>query len=166
VPVLDLAALFGLGRPVTARQALYRHLVLLHGSRVCAARRSRSSASRMRSTERPWTSRSPIRISAVTARQALYRHLVLLHGDSPLALMVDRVADFVRVGSGRPLGEARLRLPGLRRQAVALLGEQDAVDREAASSPAPATITTQTRTISCGNGSAGACASGACPIPA
>lgn len=48
VPVLDLAALFGLGRPVTARQALYRHLVLLHG-------------------------------------------------DSPLALMVDRVADFVRV---------------------------------------------------------------------
>ncbi|MGF3022576.1 chemotaxis protein CheW [Methylobacterium aquaticum] len=31
VPVVDLAVLFGLGRPVTARQALYRHLVLLHG---------------------------------------------------------------------------------------------------------------------------------------
>ncbi|WP_342636507.1 chemotaxis protein CheW [Methylobacterium nonmethylotrophicum] len=32
VPVLDLAVLFGLGRPVAARQALYRHLVLVHGA--------------------------------------------------------------------------------------------------------------------------------------
>jgi purine-binding chemotaxis protein CheW len=31
VPVLDLAVLFGLGRPAAARAALYRHLVLLHG---------------------------------------------------------------------------------------------------------------------------------------
>ena len=48
VPVVDLAVLFGLGRPVTGRQALYRHLILLKS-------------------------------------------------ESPLALLVDRVADVVRV---------------------------------------------------------------------
>ncbi|AWB21923.1 chemotaxis protein CheW [Methylobacterium currus] len=59
VPVLDLAVLFGLGRPVTAKAALYRHLVLLHG-------------------------------------------------DAPLALLVDRVADVVRVEPAhvRPVGDA------------------------------------------------------------
>jgi purine-binding chemotaxis protein CheW len=59
VPVLDLAVLFGFGRPVTTRQALYRHLVLLHG-------------------------------------------------DTPLALLVDRVADVVRVEAGqiRPVADA------------------------------------------------------------
>ncbi|WP_342778996.1 chemotaxis protein CheW [Methylobacterium terricola] len=59
VPVLDLAILFGLGR-------------------------------------------------AATARAALYRHLVLLHGDTPLALMVDRVADVARVAPDqvRPVADA------------------------------------------------------------
>ncbi|KMO37951.1 chemotaxis protein CheW [Methylobacterium variabile] len=52
LPVLDLAVLFGLGRPATARQALYRHLVLLQG-------------------------------------------------EPPLALLVDRVADLVRVEPGQ-----------------------------------------------------------------
>ncbi|AWN54058.1 chemotaxis protein CheW [Methylobacterium sp. 17Sr1-1] len=58
VPVLDLAVLFGLGRPVTAQAALYRHLVLLHG-------------------------------------------------EAPLALLVDRVADVVRVEAGqvRPVAD-------------------------------------------------------------
>ncbi|KMO39060.1 chemotaxis protein CheW [Methylobacterium tarhaniae] len=58
VPVLDLGVLFGLGRPATARQALYRHLVLLKG-------------------------------------------------EAPLALMVDRVADVVRVEAGqvRPVAD-------------------------------------------------------------
>ncbi|WP_246736820.1 chemotaxis protein CheW [Methylobacterium sp. DB0501] len=48
VPVIDLAILFGLGGPATARAAVYRHLVLLQGG-------------------------------------------------TPLALMVDRVADVTRV---------------------------------------------------------------------
>lgn len=58
VPVLDLAVLFGLGAPVTAQAALYRHLVLLHG-------------------------------------------------DAPLALLVDRVSDVVRVEAGqvRPVAD-------------------------------------------------------------
>ncbi|WP_309296453.1 chemotaxis protein CheW [Methylobacterium frigidaeris] len=58
VPVLDLAVLFGLGRPVSAQAALYRHLVLLHG-------------------------------------------------EEPLALLVDRVADFVRVDQAhiRPVAD-------------------------------------------------------------
>jgi purine-binding chemotaxis protein CheW len=59
VPVLDLAVLFGLGRPEAARVSLYRHLVLLHG-------------------------------------------------EPPLALMVDRVADVVRVAPDqvRPVADA------------------------------------------------------------
>ncbi|MET7243218.1 chemotaxis protein CheW [Methylobacterium sp. EM32] len=58
VPVLDLAVLFGLGRPVNAQAALYRHLVLLHG-------------------------------------------------EAPLALLVDRVSDVVRVEAGevRPVAD-------------------------------------------------------------
>ncbi|SFV04784.1 purine-binding chemotaxis protein CheW [Methylobacterium sp. 174MFSha1.1] len=44
----------------------------------------------------------------VTAQAALYRHLVLLHGEAPLALLVDRVADVVRVEAGqvRPVDDA------------------------------------------------------------
>ncbi|QRE73784.1 chemotaxis protein CheW [Methylobacterium aquaticum] len=57
VPVVDLAALFGLGQPGTA--------------------------------------------IAATNRAALYRHLILLKGESPLALLVDRVADVVRVEPDR-----------------------------------------------------------------
>lgn len=59
VPVLDLASLFGLGRPATAGAAVYSHLVLLHG-------------------------------------------------ETPLALMVDRVADMVRVAPDqvRPVADA------------------------------------------------------------
>jgi purine-binding chemotaxis protein CheW len=59
VPVLDLAVLFGLGRPVSAQAAPYRHLVLLHG-------------------------------------------------EAPLALLVDRVADVVRVEADRvrPVADA------------------------------------------------------------
>ncbi len=44
----------------------------------------------------------------VTAQAALYRHIVLLHGEEPLALLVDRVADVVRVEPPhvRPVADA------------------------------------------------------------
>lgn len=48
------------------------------------------------------------RPATATARAALYRHLLLLHGETPLALMVDRVADMVRVAPDRvrPIADA------------------------------------------------------------
>ncbi len=57
VPVVDLAILFGLGQPVTGRQALYRHLVLLQGDHPLAllVDRPRMScgSSRLRSGRSP-----------------------------------------------------------------------------------------------------------------